>query len=96
MKKIRITAKDGATITGPVTLKLTGPQHLAHTDVLGARWRRAGLFDLLEGEAVTFARGEVLALEPVEAVDRAAADPIGWEWPVKKVEPKTAKAAPDE
>lgn len=79
MRQVRVIAGEGAVVRGPARVQITGPQMLGRTAVLGARWRRGGVFEIPAAQAVTFDKGEVLGVsDPGPLADQV--EPVGWSW----------------
>lgn len=65
MQKVRVIAPMGATLRGPLTVRLSKEQHAPRAHVLG-KVRKDGVYDLDGDQALTFKSGEVLGVEKWE------------------------------
>lgn len=87
MIDVTVISAQGATLRGPLSIRISKDQHARRQSVLGA-WRRGGVFDIDGGQSVQFKLGEVIgvdggdqrlsravfAWDDPEAVDQDSAD----------------------
>lgn len=76
MKKVRVIKAGGATLAGPMKLKLTKDQHTRRAHILGP-YAKNGLYDLDGGQALAFKEGEELGVDKLSKVSKAAFEEVG-------------------
>lgn len=97
MQKVTVIAATGATLRGPLKLKLTKDQHARRIAVLGAEWPRGGVFTLDGGQEVQFKYGEEIGIDTPVRLNRALFDlreeDASSQGSAKKKKKSSAKAA---
>lgn len=91
MKTVRVIQAGGATLAGPMKLRLSKDQHARRAHVLGPR-RKNGVCELDGGQTLTFKEGEKLGVDGLSKVSKAAFEEVG-KGPVTAPEPGTGKGA---
>lgn len=88
MQKVRVIAPMGATLRGPLTVRLSKEQHAPRAHVLGPV-RDKGIYNLDGDQALTFKSGEVLGVEQWEGrLNKALFEVVE---PVKASKPAAAE-----
>lgn len=91
MKTVRVIQAGGASLAGPMKLKLSKDQHARRAHILGPH-NKKGVYVLDGGQNVTFKEGEELGVESLSKVSRGAFEEVG-NGPVTAPEPGTGKGA---
>lgn len=91
MKTVRVIQAGGASLAGPMKLRLTKEQHARRAHVLGPPEKK-GVYTLDGGQSLTFKEGEELGVDSLSKVSRGLFEEVG-SGPVTAPEPGTGKGA---
>lgn len=87
--KVEVIAAQGATLSGPMRIRITRKQHEPRQAALGP-WKDGGVFDLDGDRRLTFKKGEVLGVELPK--DRLNPELFSWDEPKSQAKRQGKKA----